>query len=158
MNTALIPGARAPDFDLETTAGRRTLNDYAGSFLVLYFYPRDNTPGCTLEAREFSLLVPEFAKLGAEILGVSRDTLASHEKFAISCNLGLTLGSDADGAVSEAYGTWEEKKMYGRTSMGVARRTFLIGPKQRIVHVWNKVRPEGHAAEVLALLQDQAVR
>lgn len=142
-------GRKAPAFSMETTAGKRRLADYAGKYLVLYFYPKDDTPGCTQEALEFTAHAKAFEKAGAVVLGVSRDSLSRHEKFAAKHNLTVQLGSDEDGKVSEAYGTWEEKSMYGRTYMGMARRTFLIGPDGKIIRVWPKVRVKGHAEEVL---------
>jgi len=152
MRVELNPGDKAPAFSFETTAGPKRLKDFAGGHLVLYFYPKDDTPGCTQEALDFTAHAKAFAKAGATVLGVSRDTLAKHEKFAAKYDLNVLLGSDADGAVSDAYGTWEEKSMYGRTYMGMARRTFLIGPTGRIVRVWPKVKVKGHAEEVLAAI------
>lgn len=142
-------GRKAPAFSMETTAGKRRLADYAGKYLVLYFYPKDDTPGCTQEALDFTAHAKAFEKAGAVVLGVSRDSLSRHEKFAAKHNLTVQLGSDEDGKVSEAYRTWEEKSMYGRTYMGMARRTFLIGPDGKIIRVWPKVRVKGHAEEVL---------
>lgn len=142
-------GRKAPAFTIETSAGKRRLADYAGKYLVLYFYPKDDTPGCTQEAIDFTAHAKDFAKAGAAVLGVSRDSLARHEKFAAKHELAIELGSDENGKVSDAYGTWEEKTLYGRTYMGMARRTFLIGPEGKIVRVWPKVRVKGHAADVL---------
>lgn len=149
MTTGPQEGRKAPVFSMETTAGKRRLADYAGRYLVLYFYPKDDTPGCTQEALDFSAHAAAFEKAGAVVLGVSRDSLSRHEKFASKHGLTVQLGSDEDGKVSDAYGTWEEKSMYGRTYMGMARRTFLIGPDGKIIRVWPKVRVKGHAAEVL---------
>ena len=149
MTTGPQEGRKAPAFSMETTAGKRRLADYAGKYLVLYFYPKDDTPGCTQEALDFSAQANAFEKAGAVVLGVSRDSLSRHEKFASKHALTVQLGSDEDGKVSEAYGTWEEKSMYGRTYMGMARRTFLIGPDGKIIRVWPKVRVKGHAEEVL---------
>lgn len=149
MTTGPQEGRKAPAFAMETTAGKRRLADYAGKYLVLYFYPKDDTPGCTQEALDFSAHAKAFEKAGAVVLGVSRDSLSRHEKFASKHALTVQLGSDEDGKVSEAYGTWEEKSMYGRTYMGMARRTFLIGPDGKIIRVWPKVRVKGHAEEVL---------
>ncbi len=152
MTTELKPGSKAPAFSLETTAGPKRLKDFAGSPLVLYFYPKDDTPGCTQEALDFTAHAEAFRKAGASVLGVSRDTLSRHGKFAAKYNLTILLGSDASGEVSNSYGTWEEKSMYGRTYMGMVRRTFLIGPDGKIVRIWPKVRVKGHAEEVLAAL------
>lgn len=149
MTTGPQEGRKAPVFSMETTAGKRRLADYAGRYLVLYFYPKDDTPGCTQEALDFSAHAKAFEKASAVVLGVSRDSLSRHEKFASKHGLTVQLGSDEDGKVSDAYGTWEEKSMYGRTYMGMARRTFLIGPDGKIIRVWPKVRVKGHAAEVL---------
>ncbi len=152
MTPELKAGDKAPAFSLETTAGPKRLKDFAGGHLVLYFYPKDDTPGCTQEALDFTARAEAFAKAGAVVLGVSRDPLSKHEKFAAKHSLNVLLGSDVDGDVSEAYGTWQEKSMYGRTYMGMLRRTFLIGPTGRIVRVWPKVRVKGHADEVLSEL------
>lgn len=152
MTLPLKPGDRAPSFSLETTAGVRRLKDFAGRSLVLYFYPKDDTPGCTQEALEFTALAGDFERAGASVLGISRDTLARHKTFAAKHALAVLLGSDASGEVSQAYGTWEEKSMYGRTYMGMARRTFLIGPTGRILRLWPKVTVKGHAGEVLSAL------
>lgn len=150
MPAALKTGNKAPAFRLETTAGPKSLKDFAGGYLVLYFYPKDDTPGCTQEALDFTAHAPAFRKAGAAVVGVSRDPLKKHEKFAAKHNLTILLGSDEDGAVSDAYGTWQEKSLYGRTYMGMVRATVLIGPDGRIVRVWPKVKVKGHAEEVLA--------
>ena len=142
-------GAAAPDFALETANGPVRLADFNGKTLVLYFYPKDDTTGCTKEAQEFSALAPEFAKAGVALVGVSKDSLKAHAKFTAKYDLKLPLGSDPEGAVVEAYGSWVEKSLYGRKYMGIDRSTFLIkdGAVQRI---WRKVKVAGHAAEVLA--------
>ncbi len=152
MTTELSPGDKAPPFRIETGDGTKTLKDFAGKHLVLYFYPKDDTPGCTQEAIDFTEHEGEFAKAGAIILGVSRDPMTKHAKFAAKYGLTILLGSDADGSVSDSYGTWQEKSMYGRTYMGMVRRTFLIGPTGKIIRVWPKVRVKGHAKEVLSEL------
>ncbi len=149
MTDRLQEGRKAPAFTMETTAGKRRLADYAGKYLVLYFYPKDDTPGCTQEALDFTAHAKAFEAAGAVVLGVSRDSMTRHEKFAAKHALTIQLGSDEDGKVSDAYGTWEEKSMYGRTYMGMARRTFLIGPDGKIIRVWPKVRVKGHAEDVL---------
>lgn len=154
MTTELKPGSKAPAFSIQTTGGPKRLKDFAGGHLVLYFYPKDDTPGCTQEALDFTAHEAAFRQAGAYVLGVSRDTLAKHEKFAAKHNLTVLLGTDEAGEVSDSYGTWEEKSMYGRTYMGMARRTFLIGPDGRIVRVWPKVKVKGHAEEVLAALAE----
>ena len=143
-------GAKAPDFSIETdTEGRVSLASYAGAPLVLYFYPKDDTSGCTKEAIAFTGLAGEFGKLGVRILGVSPDSVAAHEKFRKKHDLGIALGADEDKSMLEAYGVWAEKSMYGRKYMGVERTTFLIDGSGRIARVWNKVKVPGHAEEVL---------
>ncbi|KJS35194.1 MAG: alkyl hydroperoxide reductase [Hyphomonas sp. BRH_c22] len=149
MSQPLETGAKAPDFSVETTEGQKKLASYKGKHLVLYFYPKDDTPGCTNEARDFSSLSSQFKAAGAEVLGVSRDTLTKHYKFIAKHELQIQLGSDEDGALCEAYGVWVEKNMYGRTYMGIARSTFLIDPKGRISRIWPNVRVKGHAQDVL---------
>ena len=141
-------GAKAPDFDLETPDGPVKLADFAGRTLVLYFYPKDDTTGCTNEAKAFTELVGEFAKAGATVLGVSKDSVASHKKFAEKYGLKVKLGSDPTGAVVEGYGSWGEKSLYGRKYMGIDRSTFVI--RDGVVKkIWRKVRVPGHAAAVL---------
>lgn len=154
MAEILQTGDKAPDFAMESTDGPIRLKDFKGSYLVLYFYPKDDTPGCTNEAKDFTALADQFAEKNAKILGVSRDTLAKHEKFAAKHELAVILGSDADGTVTESYGTWVEKKLYGRTYMGIARETYLIDPKGSIIKVWKKVRVKGHAEEVLSSIPE----
>ena len=148
----LIEGAAAPDFDLETDGGRARLADYAGQTLVLYFYPKDDTTGCTKEAQDFTALAPDFAKAGAAVVGVSKDSVKSHAKFAGKYELKVDLASDPSGEMVERYGAWVEKSMYGRKYMGIDRSTFLIRDG-KLVRVWRKVKVPGHAAEVLAAVQ-----
>lgn len=154
MATALTEGVKAPAFSIQTTGGLRRLKDFADKPLVLFFYPKDDTPACTQEALDFTALAPAFEKAGANVMGVSRDPLTRHEKFAAKYNLTVLLGSDEAGEVSDAFGTWAEKSMYGRTYMGMLRCTFLIGPTGKIVRIWPKVKVKGHAEEVLAALQE----
>lgn len=142
-------GARAPEFELETPEGPVRLGDFAGKTLVLYFYPKDDTTGCTNEAKAFTELAPEFAKLGATVLGVSKDSAASHRKFADKYGLKVKLGSDPTGAVVERYGSWVEKSLYGRKYMGIDRSTFLISDGM-VRKLWRKVKVPGHAEAVLA--------
>ena len=125
-----------------------------GKHLVLYFYPKDDTPGCTKEAIAFSEHLEEFTKAGAEILGVSKDTVAKHDKFVDKHGLTIQLGSDDDGKVCEAYGVWVEKNMYGRKYMGIQRATFLIGPDGKVKKIWPKVKVAGHAEDVLDSILD----
>jgi peroxiredoxin Q/BCP len=144
-------GQPAPSFTLPRDGGTNvTLADYAGQIVVLYFYPKDDTPGCTTEAIDFSAEAEAFAKAGAVVLGVSRDTVKKHEKFRDKHGLKVALLTDEDGAVCEAYGVWVEKSMYGRSYMGIERTTFLIGRDGKIARVWDKVKVKDHAAEVLA--------
>lgn len=144
-------GQPAPSFTLPRDGGTNvSLADHAGQIVVLYFYPKDDTPGCTTEAIDFSAEAEAFAKAGAVVLGVSRDTVKKHEKFRDKHGLKVALLADEDGAVCEAYGVWVEKSMYGRTYMGIERTTFLIGRDGKITRVWDKVKVKDHAAEVLA--------
>ena len=150
----LACGDKAPDFSLpDDGGGKVSLADFRDRLLVLYFYPKDDTSGCTREAIEFNALRSEFQKAGAAILGVSADSVASHAKFKTKHKLELVLGSDESRAVLEAYGVWVEKSMYGRKYMGIERTTFLIGKDGRILAAWNKVKVPGHAAEVLAAVK-----
>jgi peroxiredoxin Q/BCP len=149
----LDAGARAPDFEMAGADGPVRLADYAGKALVLYFYPKDDTSGCTKEAQEFSALSADFAAAGAAVLGVSKDSVASHGKFTAKYGLSVPLGSDPEGATLEAYGAWVEKSMYGRKYMGIERSTFLIDGAGVIRRVWRKVKVPGHAAEVLAAVK-----
>ena len=146
--TTVTEGAPAPDFDLETPDGRVRLADFAGKTLVLYFYPKDDTAGCTREAQDFTALAPEFAKAGVAVVGVSKDTVAAHRKFAGKYGLSVTLGSDPTGETVERYGSWVEKSLYGRKYMGIDRSTFLIRDG-KIVKVWRKVKVPNHAQQVL---------
>lgn len=154
-NQALLnEGDRAPDFSLPGTEGKPvSLADFAGSALVLYFYPKDDTSGCTQEAIEFNRLRADFAKAGGAILGVSPDSPASHAKFVKKHDLSLALGSDESTAMLAAYGTWVEKSMYGRKYMGVERSTFLIDKSGIIRKIWRKVKVPGHAQLVLDALR-----
>jgi peroxiredoxin Q/BCP len=144
----MTEGDKAPDFEIETTDGVKRLADYAGKPLVLYFYPKDDTTGCTREAQDFTALAAEFAKAGAAVLGVSKDSLKSHEKFTGKYGLSIPLGSDPEAAVIEAYGSWVQKTLYGREYMGIDRSTFLIRDGV-IRRVWRKVKTPGHAQQVL---------
>jgi peroxiredoxin Q/BCP len=141
-------GDKAPDFELATADGPIRLADYAGKTLVLYFYPKDDTTGCTREAQDFTALAGDFARAGAAVAGVSKDTVAKHQKFAAKYDLNVTLASDPEGQVIERYGSWVEKTLYGRQYMGIDRSTFLIqdGVVRRI---WRKVKVAGHAQQVL---------
>jgi len=150
MATDLSAGDKAPAFTLPLDGdGKAALKDYKGQALVLYFYPKDDTSGCTKQAIGFSAHKKAFEKAGAAILGVSRDTVAKHDKFKAKHDLSIALGSDEAGKVTEAYGVWVEKSMYGRKYMGIERATFLIDPKGKIARVWRKVKVPGHVEEVL---------
>jgi len=143
-------GETAPDFTLPADDGTAiTLSGLRPSPVVLYFYPRDDTPGCTTEAKDFTALAPGFTEAGARVLGVSKDTITKHGKFRDKHDLGVTLLSDAESDVAEHYGVWVEKKMYGRASMGIQRATFLIDGTGVIRRVWPKVKVAGHAEAVL---------
>jgi peroxiredoxin Q/BCP len=144
-------GDALPDFDLETGGGGRlSSDDLRGRRTVLYFYPKDDTSGCTLEAREFTALLGGFAERGVGVYGVSPDAPASHDRFVTKCDIGFPLVSDPEKALCQAMGVWVERSMYGRTYMGVERSTFVIGPDGRVEHAWRKVKVPGHAAAVLA--------
>jgi peroxiredoxin Q/BCP len=143
-------GNKAPAFNLEANTGSKVkLSDYAGKTVVLYFYPRDNTPGCTVEANDFQAALPKLRKLGAEVLGVSKDSIASHEKFAGKFGLKFPLLSDPDGAMLEKYGAWGEKNMYGKKMMGILRTTVVIGPDGRVRKIFPKVKVKGHVDDVV---------
>jgi len=150
MARELVAGAKAPTFTLPRDGGTTvSLKDFKGRNLVLYFYPKADTPGCTKEAIAFSALRAAFAKAGTDILGVSADQVAAQDKFKSKHKLKIALGSDESKAMLQAYGAWGEKSMYGRKFMGVLRKTFLIDGTGRIVRIWPKVRVPGHAEEVL---------
>ena len=143
----LDTGAVAPALDLDTDAGTRTdLNDRVS---VVYFYPKDDTSGCTREAQDFTALADRFASAGVKVVGVSRDPMKKHEKFISKYDLGVPLASDEDGSISEAFGTWVEKSMYGRKYMGMERATYLLGADGKVIRSWRKVKVPGHAQDVL---------
>lgn len=147
----LVAGDKAPDFELEADDGSRfKLSDHAGGKVVVYFYPKDDTQGCTIEAIDFTRAAPAFDKAGTKVVGISPDTVASHCKFRDKHDLKITLAADPERRAIDAYGVWAEKSMYGRKYMGVERSTFLIGPDGRIARVWRPVRVPGHVDEVLA--------
>lgn len=151
MAKDLEVGDKAPAFRMTRDGGGEvSLGALAGKNVALYFYPKDDTPGCTTEAIDFTRLKPEFDKANTEIIGVSRDTAANHDKFAAKHKLAVVLGADEDGSVTEAYGVWKEKSLYGRKYMGIERVTFLIDATGTIRQIWPKVKVKGHADEVLA--------
>ena len=150
-------GAKAPTFALESSTGDKVkLGEFAGKTVVLYFYPRDNTPGCTTEAQEFQAALPKLSKLGAVVLGVSKDTIASHCKFADKFGLRFPLLSDPDGKVIEKYGAWGEKTLYGKKSLGIIRTTVVIGPDQKVARVFPNVRVKGHVDAVVDAVKEIA--
>jgi peroxiredoxin Q/BCP len=156
MTDMIQAGDQAPALNLPTDgAGNVNLAALSGKTVVLYFYPKDDTPGCTNEAKAFSESADAFAALGAVVVGVSRDTVASHTKFKAKYGLNLILASDEDGAVVEAYGCWVQKSMYGRTYMGIERSTVLIGPDGKILKIWRKVKVPGHAQQVLDTIKGE---
>ena len=147
-------GSRAPDFDLATDEGSNVrLSKLAGTAVVLFFYPKDDTSGCTAEAKAFTALAADFAAAGATLVGISPDSVESHAKFRKKHELSVKLAADTEKKVATAYGVWVEKSMYGRKYMGVERSTFLIDAEGRIVRSWRKVKVPGHAAEVLAAVR-----
>ena len=148
---------KAPDFTLQDEDGKEiSSKGLRGKTVVLYFYPRADTPGCTVEACEFRDTYKKIQKTGAVLLGISPDTPKAQKKFADKFSLPFTLLADADKKVAEAFGVMKEKNMYGKKVIGVARTTFIIGPDGRIQHIFEKVKPEGHAEEVLAYLKESA--
>lgn len=146
-------GEKAPEFTLNDKDGKEvSLSDFAGKKVVLYFYPKDNTPGCTRQACAFAGLYDEFQKRGVEVIGISRDSTASHVRFAEKYALPFLLLSDPELTAIKAYGVWQEKKLYGKTTMGVVRTTFLIDEQGKIQQVMPKVKPDTNAAEILSQL------
>ena len=140
----------APDFTLPVTGGEDvTLSALQGKSVVLFFYPRDDTPGCTKESIGFSEHLDAFKEAGALVFGISRDTMAKHDKFTAKHELTVPLLADVEGTVTESYGVWVEKNMYGKTSMGIERATYLIDPQGNIANIWRKVKVPGHVEEVL---------
>ena len=147
-------GQTAPDFTLPRDGGANvTLSALRPQKVVLYFYPKDDTSGCTLEAQDFTAALADFQAAGCTVIGVSKDSVAAHDKFCKKYGLGIVLASDAEGSVCEDYGVWKEKSMYGKTYMGIERTTVLIDAKGQLAQIWAKVKVKGHAAEVLAAVQ-----
>jgi peroxiredoxin Q/BCP len=142
-------GDKAPDLQATMSDGQTVSLSRPGTPLVLYFYPKDDTSGCTREAQDFTSLASDFAKAGAMVVGVSRDPMKKHEKFIGKYDLKVPLASDEDGRISDSFGTWVEKSMYGRKYMGMERSTFLIGADGKVLKAWRKVKVPGHAEEVL---------
>jgi peroxiredoxin Q/BCP len=149
-------GDKAPSITVTATDGSSINLAAPGQPLVLYFYPKDDTSGCTREAQDFTALAADYAKAGVKVVGVSRDPMKSHDKFIGKYGLKVPLVSDEDGRISEAFGTWVEKSMYGRKYMGMERATFLIGADGRVLQAWRKVKVPNHAAEVLTAARETA--
>ena len=148
-------GDIAPDFDMPTDGGGQLkLSELRGQNVILYFYPKDDTPGCTKEACGFQENLPNFSGANATVIGVSKDDVKKHDKFKAKHGLDFTLVTDEDGSVCEAYGTWVEKSMYGKKYMGIDRATFLINPEGRITQIWRSVKVPGHVEEVLGAVQE----
>jgi thioredoxin-dependent peroxiredoxin len=149
-------GQKAPPFCLPDAEKKQVcLGSFQGKWIVLYFYPKDNTPGCTVEAMQFNAALEKFAELGAQVIGISADSPESHQNFAEKHNLSILLLSDASHAVLEEYGSWKPMTLFGREFLGTQRDTFLINPEGIIVAVWRKVSPKGHAEEVRAVLLEK---
>ncbi len=155
----LSEGMAAPEFALKESEEKSAadLRSFRGQCVVVYFYPKDDTEGCTAEAKDFSCLIDAFAQAGAVVIGISPDSIKSHDKFRNKHDLKVRLASDEDKAIAEAYGVWVEKKMYGRTFMGVERATFLIDSQGQIARIWRNVRVPGHAEDVLEAVKTQCV-
>lgn len=151
-------GDAAPDFELPTEDGSVRLSRLKGKPVVVYFYPKDDTSGCTAEARDFNALRAKFAEAGAEVIGISPDSVASHTKFSRKHGLQLKLAADEEKSAATAYGVWVEKSMYGRKYMGVERSTFLVDPRGRIAKIWRKVKVPGHAEAVLKAVRELTSR
>lgn len=156
MSIILKKGDKAPEFSLPDKDGKKiSLKDYRGKWVIVYFYPKDDTPGCTIEAREFTKSIDDFAKLDAVIVGISGDTEESHIKFTEKYGLKITLLSDEDHNVMEDFGAWGIKKMFGKEYWGVIRSTFLIDPDGNIAAPWYKVRVKGHVDDVKKVLSGE---
>ena len=149
-------GDKAPSMTVTASDGSSLDLASPGQPLLLYFYPKDDTSGCTREAQDFTALAPEFAKAGVKVVGVSRDPMKKHEKFIGKYGLAVPLASDEDGRISDAFGTWVEKSMYGRKYMGMERATYLIGADGRVLKAWRKVKVPGHAQAVLETARSAA--
>lgn len=153
-DTPLGPQDKAPLFNIQTLNGTLSLEDFLGSYVVLFFYPKDDTPGCTEEACAFQKNLNAFKKMNINIVGISQDNLASHKKFSEKYNLHFPLGSDTDQSILKAYGVWVEKHLYGRTYMGTERTTFLINPQGKIEKIWRRVKVKDHVDEILSYLEE----
>ena len=148
-------GKKVASFSAESTAGKKfKLTDYAGKYVICFFYPRDDTPGCTTENIEFTTHKTEFEHLNVELIGISRDTIAAHEKFIAKHKLNVTLLADTDEKICQKFAVLKEKNMYGKKVIGIERSTFIIGPDQVLIHEWRKVKVEGHVDEVLRFMEN----
>lgn len=148
-------GDKAPDFNLPDTKGKKTsLKEYKGKWVIVYFYPKDDTPGCTIEAKEFSDSIDDFAKLGTDVIGISADTPESHIRFSDKYGLKVKLLSDPEKKALTAYGAWGIKKMYGKEYWGIIRSTFLVNPKGEITDAWYNVKVKGHVDDVKKRIQE----
>jgi thioredoxin-dependent peroxiredoxin len=155
MNAKIAVGGKAPNFRLPHDGGGEvSLADFKGRKLVIYFFPKADTPGCTVEAKDFSRLASAFSRAGAGILGVSADPVTKQDKFKAKHDLTVMLGSDETREMLNAYGVWAKKSLYGRSYMGILRNTYLVGPDGRIARIWEKVKVAGHAEEVLAAAKE----
>ena len=151
----LEENSKAPDFSLLNQHGEiKTLSDYAGDWLLVYFYPRDNTSSCTIEAKTFTSFLPQFEALNTRVIGISKDTIKSHDKFVSKHNLKVPLLSDENNNVCESFNVWKEKSMYGKTYFGIERSTFLIDSDGQVVREWRKIKVSGHVEAVLAALKE----
>jgi peroxiredoxin Q/BCP len=157
--TELNIGDVAPDFVLPASDNNNIkLSAYKGQYVVLYFYPKDDTPGCTKQACAFEENLKAFEKIEAAVIGISKDSISKHEKFKTKYNLSFPLASDEDNTVCENYGVWKEKNMYGKKYMGIERTTFLVGPDGKIEHIWQKVKVPGHVEDVLDTLKGKKTK
>jgi thioredoxin-dependent peroxiredoxin len=155
MSAKIAVGGRAPGFTIPHDGGGEvSLSDFKGRKLVLYFYPKADTPGCTVEAKDFSKLAPAFARAGTAIMGVSADPVRKQDKFKSKYDLSIMLASDETHEMLAAYGVWAKKSMWGRSYMGILRNTYLVGPDGKIARIWEKVKVAGHAEEVLAAAKE----
>jgi thioredoxin-dependent peroxiredoxin len=151
----LNQGEKAPSFEtLDQDNNLVNLKDFLGQWVIVYFYPKDNTPGCTTQAKDFTHYLTEFSNLGVKIIGISPDSLTSHQKFRDKHNLSITLLSDPEHKIAENYGVWQLKKFMGKEYMGIIRTTFLINPEGNIAHLWTKVKVKGHVESVLNYCQN----
>jgi len=155
-NPILDAGKRAPAFTLPSTDGEKfRLTEHRGRWIVVYFYPKDLTAGCTTEAGDFQIALAQFEKLGAVVVGVSPDPMSQHEKFSAKLDLGFELLSDRDAKVASKYGVWRTKQNYGREYMGIVRSTFLVDPSGKLARVWDNIRVKGHVEKVLQALTEE---